>query len=82
MKRCGAKTRTGTPCQRYALKSVSNGRCRLHGGLSTGAKTEAGKQRQIASRLKHGYYTKEAIRQRRELRKLLKHGATAWLMFK
>lgn len=30
---CGAKTRKGTPCQKMALK---NGKCRLHGGKSTG----------------------------------------------
>ena len=38
--RCGAKTRRrGTPCQGPAMR---NGRCRLHGGLSTGAKTAEG----------------------------------------
>lgn len=31
--RCGAKTRKGTPCQAQAL---ANGRCKYHGGLSTG----------------------------------------------
>jgi len=31
---CGAKTRAGTPCKRYARE---NGRCNLHGGKSTGA---------------------------------------------
>ena len=35
--RCGAKTRRGTACQRPANKK--NGRCRLHGGASTGART-------------------------------------------
>lgn len=39
--RCGAKTRAGTPCK---MKSIySNTRCKLHGGLSTGAKTKEGK---------------------------------------
>ncbi|MCH1931502.1 hypothetical protein L9G16_15055 [Shewanella sp. A25] len=38
---CGAKTRSGTPCQRYGNKT--NGRCKLHGGRSTGAKTREGK---------------------------------------
>ena len=33
---------TGNPCQARALV---NGRCRLHGGLSTGPRTEAGKRR-------------------------------------
>lgn len=31
---CGAKTRAGTPCKRRDL--YKSGRCRLHGGLSTG----------------------------------------------
>jgi hypothetical protein len=40
---CGAKTRKGTPCKRRDL--YSNGRCPLHGGLSTGPRTEEGKRR-------------------------------------
>lgn len=40
---CGAKTRSGTPCQRKDL--LNGGRCRLHGGLSTGPKTLEGKRR-------------------------------------
>lgn len=32
---CGATTRKGTPCRKAPLK---NGRCRLHGGKSTGPK--------------------------------------------
>jgi hypothetical protein len=40
--RCGARTRAGSPCKRLALR---NGRCRNHGGLSTGPKTEAGRSR-------------------------------------
>lgn len=39
--KCGAKTRAGTPCKQTAL--YSNGRCGLHGGLSTGPKTALGK---------------------------------------
>lgn len=39
---CGARTRAGTHCK---LKSVYwNGRCKFHGGLSTGPKTDAGKE--------------------------------------
>jgi hypothetical protein len=38
---CGAKTRSGHPCKRYGNKT--NGRCKLHGGHSTGAKTKEGK---------------------------------------
>ena len=55
--RCGAKTRKGTPCQRPAYKC--NGRCSLHGGRSTGPKTEDGLARLTAARTTHGKYTKE-----------------------
>lgn len=40
--KCGAHARsTGLPCQ---AKSMANGRCRNHGGLSTGPKTPEGRQ--------------------------------------
>lgn len=39
--RCGARTRAGTPCKRRDL--YDSRRCRLHGGLSTGPRTAAGK---------------------------------------
>ncbi len=39
--KCGAHARsTGQPCQ---AKALANGRCRNHGGLSTGPKTFAGR---------------------------------------
>lgn len=38
---CGAKTRKGTPCKSKVL--YRGGRCKLHGGLSTGPKTQKGK---------------------------------------
>ena len=63
-KRCLAKTRRSTPCQKAALKGKA--RCRLHGGLSTGPKTPAGKARTIAAHWKHGLRSKahtERIRQ-------------------
>lgn len=40
---CGARTRAGTPCKRSDL--MTSGRCKLHGGLSTGAKTDEGRAR-------------------------------------
>ena len=40
---CGAKTRRGTPCKQQGL--YQSGRCKLHGGLSTGPTSEAGKKR-------------------------------------
>lgn len=39
---CGARTRKGTACQAPGMR---NGRCKLHGGLSTGARTKAGKMK-------------------------------------
>lgn len=40
---CGAKTRGGWPCKQRVL--YANGRCKFHGGLSTGPKTEEGKRK-------------------------------------
>ena len=51
-------------CLRPAYKR--NGRCGLHGGQSTGARTPEGLQRISAANLKHGRYTKDKLeRQRR-----------------
>ena len=40
---CGAKTRMGTPCKSKPL--IGSTRCRMHGGKSTGPKTEEGRER-------------------------------------
>ncbi len=40
---CGARTRAGTPCKRRDL--YRSGRCKLHGGLSSGPQTTKGKRR-------------------------------------
>ena len=48
---CGARTRTGAPCKNTRL--LKNGRCRNHGGLSTGPRTDEGKARALAN-LKRG----------------------------
>lgn len=48
---CGARCRDGHPCQARATRDeetgcfVRNGRCRIHGGLSTGPRTAEGKRR-------------------------------------
>ena len=75
--RCDAKTRRGTPCQCPANKK--NGRCRLHGGASTGAKTEEGRARISVANLRHGKFTKDKLERRkanaangREIRKELR----------
>ena len=66
--RCGAKTRRGTPCQRPARKV--NGKCRLHGGRSTGAKTQEGRAKIAAANLKTGEFTKEKIAVHKEQAKI------------
>lgn len=40
---CGARTRQGTPCKAKPVRNRK--RCRMHGGLSTGPKTIAGRER-------------------------------------
>lgn len=45
---CGAKTRAGTPCKN---KAMPNGRCRMHGGKSTGVKRNKNAE-------KHGLFSK------------------------
>ena len=67
--RCGAKNRRGLACQQPAM---TNGRCRLHGGKSTGARTPEGRQRIAQANLKHGYYAKAARQERRDFRALVK----------
>jgi hypothetical protein len=67
--RCGAKTRAGHPCGRYAMV---NGRCRMHGGLSTGPRTPEGLERSRKARWKHGRCSAEAIAKRRENSQILR----------
>lgn len=55
--RCGAKTRRGSHCMCPAMR---NGRCRLHGGLSTGPKTAGGLGRVRKAVTKHGRYSQQA----------------------
>ena len=48
--RCGALTRKGAPCVAPAVwlageAAPRNGRCRMHGGLSTGPRTAEGRRR-------------------------------------
>lgn len=71
IRECGARTRVSvmpSPCKRIAMP---NGRCHLHGGKSTGAKTKAGKLRQKMASWKHGRRSQEAIERTRFLKKLL-----------
>ena len=68
--RCGAKARrTGQPCKAPAMK---NGKCRLHGGKSTGPRTTEGKLKVGQAHLKSGLFTREAKAAKEELRSLIK----------
>ena len=64
-RRCKAQSsRTKAQCAKPALKGKTV--CGHHGGLSTGPKTKAGKERIRAAHLTHGEETQEAKAQRSE----------------
>jgi hypothetical protein len=64
--RCGARSkRTGKPCRGAAMP---NGRCKLHGGKSTGPRTPKGLERSRRANWKHGHFSREAKAERSRLR--------------
>ena len=63
--RCGARTRKGKECLAPAMP---NGRCRMHGGGSTGPRTPEGLARSRRARWKHGLYSAEAKAEARSFR--------------
>jgi len=64
--RCGARSkRTGKPCRAAAMP---NGRCKVHGGKSTGPRTLEGLERSRRANRKHGYYSREAKAERSRVR--------------
>jgi hypothetical protein len=75
--RCGACTRSGLACRSPAMP---NGRCRMHGGGSTGARTTEGLQRVKTATLTHGRRSAAYVANRRaiaaqnrEMRAAIKH---------
>jgi hypothetical protein len=58
-KACGALTRGGTPCKRAPVEGKA--RCKLHGGLSTGAPKGNG------NAVKHGFYSDALLPEERVL---------------
>ena len=66
--RCGATTRRGMACLSPAM---TNGRCRMHGGASTGPRTVEGLARSRRARWKHGRYSAEALAEQKRARELL-----------
>ena len=59
---------TGKPCQGAAMP---NGRCKLHGGKSTGPRTPEGLKRSRRANWKHGHFSREAKAERSRLRAAL-----------
>ena len=59
--RCGARTRRGTACRAPAVSGRR--RCRMHGGAKG-----SGAPKNNKNAFKHGFATREAIRERAELR--------------
>lgn len=57
---CGAKTRAGGVCKAPAM---GNGRCRVHGGKSTGPKDQIGNTNAV----KHGFYSDALLPEERTL---------------
>lgn len=64
---CGAHTRAGGLCRKPPMP---NGRCRFHGGCSTGPRTAEGRERIRAARTIHGGYGAEAMELRDLMREL------------
>jgi hypothetical protein len=56
-RRCGARTRASTACRQPAM---SNSRCRLHDGFSTGARSAEGLARVRAAITSSGRHTENA----------------------
>jgi glucans biosynthesis protein len=70
VRRCGARTRAGSPCQRLPVRGKK--RCRLHGGASPGAPRGAKNPN-----FKTGEWTREAIEERRWIREMVRMFAKA-----
>jgi hypothetical protein len=63
--RCGARTRSGTPCRSPAVRGKR--RCRMHGGAA-GSGAPIGNK----NAMRHGRYTAEAVAERRGIATLIR----------
>ena len=61
---CDAMKKNGEPCRQKAL--YRRGRCKFHGGLSTGPKTEEGKQQSRINGAKGGRPRKTQVAEDRD----------------
>ncbi len=56
--KCGATCSDGSECEAWAME---NGRCRHHGGKSTGPKTEEGKKKSSSNAQKHALHADRGL---------------------
>lgn len=81
-KYCGAKTRAGTPCKRpagWGTNHVGEGRCKLHGGKSTGAPPKKMQNNQNAK--KHGFFSRYIPKETLEIMGMLDEKSPADLIW-
>ena len=62
---CGAIKKDGTPCRQMAI--YANGRCKFHGGLSTGPVTKAGREQSRINGQKGGRPRKDGAPKKTEV---------------
>jgi len=79
--KCGARCRDGHACRAPAVWDFEhdrprNGRCRVHGGLSTGPRTEEGKQRSREGARRGGLVAAERRRAMLQGKEHAEDGAT------
>lgn len=74
---CGAYARsTGQPCKAHALPS---GRCKLHGGASTGPRTPEGKLRVLAGLRQYKGASREALQRIVDVREAERARLRQWI---
>jgi hypothetical protein len=73
-KLCGARTRAGQQCK---ARAMPNGRCRMHGGPSTGPRTPEGLARLRAARTRTGLHTADMVALRRMFAALRREARSA-----
>ena len=69
-RRCGARSRSGAPCRGPAVRGRR--RCRMHGGAKG-----SGAQKGNRNALRHGFYSRVAIRRRRDVAALIRQAKGA-----
>ena len=74
--RCQAKSkRSQEQCKKAAIRGKD--KCRMHGGVSTGPRTEQGRKRCAAAKTMHGWETRELREKRAQKFREMK----AWVTF-